>query len=108
MGTKKPSKYQSALEARLGEALKREVQLQAELNKLRWIPMAERLPTLGESHQSKWVWVTDGKRVVDAYYYDMTHRKPAENLVSDKGWHCHGIKKSEITHWKPIILPEGD
>jgi hypothetical protein len=56
--------------------------------------------------QSDWVHVTEGEQVVEAYYYDYTKREAKPNYATGKGWYCHGMKKSDIAHWKPIVLPE--
>ena len=70
-------------------------ELEEELNKHRWIPVGERLP----EHESK-VLVSDGRYCwTDRYRYG-------------KGrWEClipGGGDNVEYTHWKPIILPEGE
>ena len=81
-------------------------QLQAELKKCRWIPVSERLPDLYGITQSNWVHITNGQSVMRAYYYDYTKQKPKPNMAIGKGWYCHGLCKENITHWKPILLPE--
>lgn len=77
------------------EQLQENEKLKAELAKHHWIPVSERLPEKGESEQSEWVYITDGKECTKAYY-NFRH----------KYWYCFGMKKDTITHWKPIILPE--
>ena len=77
-------------------------QLQTEKNKHRWIPVTERLPEIikGIDH-SKDVWVCgEGFRGEKAYYekhkgFDVYSRysEPEEY-------------QKDITHWKPIFLPE--
>ena len=71
-----------------------------------WIPI-EQVPKLGAEKQSDYVFVTDGEEIVQAYYYDFTSEKdPKPNQATGKGWHCHGIRKTELTHWKPRIFPK--
>ncbi len=82
-------------------------QLQAKLAKHRWIPVEERLPKLVDGGcQSEWVDATNGIKKHEGYYYDYTGRQPMSGAATGKGWCCHGIGK--VTHWKPIILPEGE
>ncbi len=70
-------------------------QLQAELAKHRWISVGERLP----EHERK-VLVTDGRYFwTDRYQYD---KDRWENLIPGGG------DNVEYTHWRPIILPEGE
>lgn len=97
------------------ESLKEIEEAEAETKRLkeenRWIPVGERLPELEKAGEegglmSDWVHITDGEKVIDAYYYDFTKREAKPNYAIGKGWYCHGMKKSEITHWKPIILPK--
>lgn len=81
-------------------------QLQTELEQYRWIPISERLPKIeGEAMQSKWVRVTDGKKVVDAYYFDYTQRKVEKGYAIGKGWYVHGMRQTNITHFQEITLP---
>jgi hypothetical protein len=64
-------------------------------------------PKLGITNQSDWVYLTDGKEVVQGVYYDFTSIKnPKPNTVTGKGWHCHGMRKDNLTHWRPIVLPK--
>ena len=83
-----------------------------ELKKGGWIPVSEKLPELKEVgkdvFRSSWVHVTDGREVIKAYYYDYTKREAKPNYATGKGWYCHGVRKTDITHWKPIILPKLD
>lgn len=85
-------------------------ELEVALEQHRWIPISERLPKLREvdkgAMQSSWVHITDGVNVIEAYYYDYTKREAKPNYATGKGWYCHGMKKSDITHWKPINLPK--
>ena len=68
-------------------------QLQAELDKHRWIPVAERLPEKHDMYD-----VSDGRRKWEHLWIKMF-----------KGWRKDGMLHYEsITHWKPIILPEGE
>ena len=94
---------------RIIELNKRIKDLEAALEKHRWIPVSERLPELHKADkdvfQSDWVYITEGEQVVEAYYYDYTKREVKPNYATGKGWYCHGMKRSDITHWKPIILP---
>lgn len=94
---------------RCGEGYQRQLSSLREEIKHRWIPVSEKLPKMREvekgASQSSWVHITDGVRVIEAYYYDYTQREPKPNYATGKGWYCHGMKRSDITHWKPIILP---
>lgn len=80
----------------LNEAEDRILQLQAELDKHRWIPVEERLP---ES---------------EGYYLAAEDGRFGEYWYSKLGGWQHGDRKTSyscadcITHWKPIILPEGE
>jgi len=73
----------------------------AELAKLRWIPVTERLPVLTQKiaspvpKESEEVWVSDGKQTAKAYWMGTKHW-----LFSDS------IRLFIVTHWMPIILPE--
>ena len=85
------------------ERLEKKVEL---LDKYRWIPVDDELPLLDEeTTQSPWVHITDGKKVIDAYYYDYTKREAKPNMATGKGWCCHDMRKSDITHWREIDLP---
>ncbi len=79
-------------------------QLQAELLTHRWIPVEERLPKpTEETHpqQSELVWlanITENKiEAVKAWYEPL-----------DERWFDQFGERVTGTHWKPIILPEGD
>ena len=67
---------------------KREQQLQAELDKHRWIPVTERLPKIGQEVLLYSVKFEGSKLCVLIWW-----REALEELV-------------EFTHWKPITLPE--
>ncbi len=79
------------------EGLEKDVELikklQMELDQYRWIPVSEGLPKQKkDSFKSEDVYVTDWKRVwVAAYNFSAYY------------WQC---PSSDITHWKPIFLPE--
>lgn len=80
--------------------------IKAKLDKLRWIPASEGLPDLVDGGiQSKWLRVTDGEQIVDAYYYDYTKEKECKDQVRGKGWYCCGMKRSSITHYRYETLP---
>lgn len=89
-------------ETELNEADDRIIELQAELDKHRWIPVEERLPQPTEKthpQQSELVWLAniteDRMEAAKAWY------EPADETWFD----CFG-KRVTGTHWKPIILPE--
>lgn len=70
--------------------------LQAELDKHRWIPVAERLP---EDNQCVFVAMKHIKTTWGflAWYSPVTTKK----------WEFYDpMVKGEVTHWKPIILPK--
>lgn len=103
--------YITEAEKGLSKACKLIDRLTAELKEHRWITVCERLPELNivgneGGLMSDWVHITDGKKVIDAYYYDFTKREAKPNYETGKGWYCHGMSKEKITHWKPIILPQ--
>ena len=64
-------------------------ELQAELDKHRWIPVVERLPETTGAYQVI--------RKINDY--------PSTRMynVHNKDWRSNDI----VTHWKPIILPKG-
>ncbi len=68
-------------------------QLQAELEKHRWIPVSEGLPEKGST---KCYAVTDGKDWWETWW----------GLGGDDEWEYHN--DYTITHYKDIILPESD
>ncbi len=76
--------------------------LQDELDKYRWIPVAERLPEpTKETHplQSPLVWlaiIVENKIVAVKAWYEK---------ANNQWWDVYGEKVSG-THWKPIILPK--
>ena len=84
---------------RAGEDNELIIKLQAQLEKLRWIPVTERLPGKCKKihpKQSDYMhFLRDDKKIVEAYY-DFYW----------KSWYCEceGVKVSG-THWKPIIQP---
>lgn len=77
-----------------------------ETDKHRWIPVTEKLPKHPKM-QSEWVYVTDGERVSQGYYYDYTGREAKPGFNTGKGWCKHGSLRT-ISHWKYIWLPNGD
>ena len=68
-------------------------ELKTKLDKHRWIPVEERLPDKHDIYD-----VSDGRRKWEHLWIQMS-----------KCWRKDGTLHYEsITHWKPIILPEGD
>ena len=65
--------------------------LKEELERHRWVPVSERLP--GNIDHD--VLVTDGDSIWVAWYYPSARR-----------WAQVKPIQGNITHWKPIILPE--
>ncbi len=71
-------------------------QLQAELDFHRWVPVAERLPEDGRS-----ILLYCNKLITTGYW-------------DDGQWQIYGSKspreyyQKDITHWRLIILPEGE
>ena len=86
-----------------GKACDKIEQLQAELEKHRWIPVSERLPK-----DDGQVWILYEKT---GYTYNAFYDQNVLHF-SQKTWqifdYSGGYKKAEVepTHWKPIILPE--
>ena len=71
-------------------------QLQAKLDKHRWIPVSERLPEdntavsiVMQREGATWLWI--------GWYF-----------LSNKKWEVVDAVRGNITYWKPIILPEKD
>ncbi len=68
-------------------------QLQAELATHRWIPVEERLPEKHDMYD-----VSDGRRKWEHLW-----------IATYKCWREDGsLHYESVTHWKPIILPEGE
>jgi hypothetical protein len=68
--------------------------------KNRWIPITEKLPNKVNDfcdESSEWVWITDGKEIIESYYNFRTNN-----------WFCHGMNKEKITHWQYKFLPKND
>lgn len=83
-----PEDFPDALEAWMQECDEITiVQLQAELDEYRWIPVSERLP------EGVGIWLVLKNRIPE------TFRKNDDSVL----W--KGFAKT-YTHWKPIILPE--
>lgn len=81
-------------------------QLKAELEKHRWIPISERLPErLPKKGYSQNVWVSDGKRVTEAWYVYESCFEHHNYWASDYHKRPLWLEK-DVTHWKPIILPK--
>ena len=76
-------------------------QLQAELDKHRWISVKERPPKVKHRNHSDFHIVSDGKEWTIASYHFPYERWETSNSPHDLGMEA-------ITHWKPIILPEGE
>ncbi|KKM82685.1 hypothetical protein LCGC14_1317020 [marine sediment metagenome] len=77
----------------IGKEIERRWQLQAELDKHRWIPVSERLPK--------------DEYDIFAYGYDGYGYKIVINTSYNLEFKKFRIL-SEVTHWKPIILPTTD
>jgi len=78
-------------------------QLQTELDKHHWIPVSDRLPVLPlgpPNTSSEEVWLVFKGKPQVGYYTNFD------------GWRVNGLyfqkrfNQYDITHWKPIILPE--
>ena len=71
-------------------------QLEAELEKYRWIPVEERLP----------------EEDTDCLCFEGTfaglgcYQRNSDTLRMQ--WQVNGFVSKRVTHWKPIILPEGE
>ena len=80
-------------------------ELEAELDKHRWIPVSEKLP---EDDSQVWICYEKTGYTYNAYY--------DQNVLhfSQKTWqifdYSGGYRKAEVnpTHWKPIILPKAN
>jgi len=72
------------------------VTLQAELAKHRWIPVEEQFPEQTKDDLRPQVLVFDGESVTGALWRHY-----------DYGWDFE-TDSGKPTHWKPIILPEGE
>ncbi len=82
----------------IGEKLE---QLQAELDKHRWIPVSERLPKkskTGHPQQTEYVYLYTGKKSMIEAFYDYYYKE----------WYNSDGTSVQGTHWKPIILPKGE
>ncbi len=70
-----------------------------------WIIIEGNLPLLSDTNmnvgclQSDWLWVTDGTKIEDAFYYDLTKREPKPNHMTGKGWRVRGMDPNKITHF---------
>lgn len=74
-------------------------QLQAELEKHRWIPVSEGLPKRIKTYdQSNFCIITDGKAWTVATRHFPYERWERYNAP-------HDLNLADITHWMPIILP---
>lgn len=81
------------------------LELEAEIEKHRWIPVNERLPeetgvylVLPFHEHCPTLWYQDGW-----YWYD--HQ---DDAISDTFGHNSDEPLFEVTYWKPIILPKKD
>ncbi len=82
-----------AIKDAIWEGLRNGELLQAELDKYRWIPVEEQLP-----EKVKYYAVTDGLEWWRELWCFVDHS-------GAMGWEDN---PDCITHWKPIILPEGE
>ncbi len=81
------------------EAVEIANQLQAELDKHRWIPVSERLPV-----NIATVWILLNAKATDSLSPSMGFYGENENGWE---WEILGVGiLDEVTHWKPIILPK--
>ena len=73
-------------------------QLEADLDKHRWIPVEERLPERGEKVDG---YVKKLKLRIANLKGDYVNHK--QTITDSDGWQVENL-----THWKPIILPKGE
>ncbi len=78
-------------------------QLQAELDKYRWIPVEERLPEKEGYYLTKYK--GDGRQKLNKKAWIRAY--PFWGIFKEN-WIYKRPTKYSITHWKPIILPEGE
>ena len=77
--------------------LEQTAKYKAELDEHRWIPVSERLPEFIGEYQT--FDMTIGYEIL---YFDGVLWCEKDTTP------CHRNSQERITHWKPIILPEGD
>ena len=79
-------------------------ELESALEKHRWIPVGERLPEAitKQIHHSQDVLIVQDKWGVRRGYYQEKHQQ----WVTYGSYQNPQEYQNEITHWKPIILPE--
>ena len=75
-----------------------------EIEKHRWIPVSEGLPTLIDDNGYKYsaaVEIVYNKQIIEA-----TFSEHHNQWFADYGGHNIVMSASLVTHWKPIFLPE--